>query len=142
MTTTDPNDLWREKQLPDGIRDEADESDELDPAAARLARIEDYRQQSLQRKDPLSACLGLQNAALMEISFRFETALQNNLQQASNADPSVDSRALTTYLAMARQIDRNTNLALRMDEPKGSGRRRSAGFVAMNEPLRPLARPR
>lgn len=90
--------------------------DERDP---RIKRIADYAKAALERVDPLAAVIGVANSGL----FSFATRFQNAIDAATdpNSPVPMDLRtlqpAIDSYLRIMRQIDRFTQLELRLTEP-------------------------
>jgi hypothetical protein len=84
------------------------------PADLEETRIGEYRQESLERPDPLQAVLGAANSGLMEVFHRYCAAIDRRM----GPEPSLDQlRKLTLHLEMclklARQIDRYAQFELR-----------------------------
>jgi hypothetical protein len=84
----------------------------------RLARIDEYQQQSLRKADPLEACLGATNAGLLQIGLRYEQAIIQTLEAAETniLDSLPLQKAMNTHLGITRQVDRFANVAARLSE--------------------------
>jgi hypothetical protein len=83
----------------------------------RLARIAEYKQEALQKEDPLRANLGAITAGLFEIAYHTETAVINSLQSVggnSLVNPNLQ-RLLGTHANLTRQVDRYANLDVRIE---------------------------
>lgn len=85
-------------------------------ADVRVQRIADYAADSLAKDNALEANLGVVNADLMLIAFRFRDVLEDVLQQptetlAQMAEfmPGVDG-----YLKVVKQVDRFSQLAIKL----------------------------
>ena len=84
------------------------------PADLEETRIGEYRQESLERSDPLQAVLGAANSGLIEVFHRYRAAIDRRI----GAEPSLDQlrkmiRDLEMCLKLARQVERYAQLELR-----------------------------
>ena len=91
-------------------------SDDQDP---RLKRVADYVNAAIQRADPLAAVIGVANSGLFSLATRFQDAIAA-ATDPKNPEP-MDLRtlqpAIDAYLRIMRQIDRFTQLELRLTDP-------------------------
>lgn len=93
----------------------------------RFQRLADYQQKAIKTADPLVATLAVINSDLMGMAFRLSKAIDGavgegaaGLQELRQVDP-----ALNSYLRVAKQIDRFTQLGIHLGKPE-----RSAGATA------------
>ena len=87
---------------------------------ARSKRVQDYLESSLKKCDPLEANLGSVNSTLMGLFFWLGGAIE---QATQSAPPSVGQRpqissAMDTLPRFARQIDRSSQLEVRLVEAR------------------------
>lgn len=82
----------------------------------RYRRLADYQQKAVKNADPLVATLAVINSDLMGFAFRLSQAIEGavgadavSLQEVHQIDP-----ALNSYLRVAKQIDRFTQLAIHL----------------------------
>lgn len=82
----------------------------------RFKRLADYQQKAIKTADPLVATLAVINSDLMGMAFRLSKAIDGavgegaaGLQELRQVDP-----ALNSYLRVAKQIDRFTQLAIHL----------------------------
>ena len=105
----------------------------------RLARIDEYQQQSLRKADPLEACLGGLNSGLLRVGFRYEQAIIKALDapETNILDSPPLQKAMNTHLGITRQVDRFANLEARLNEDdrhaeQGRSQRRLAALQRPN----------
>jgi hypothetical protein len=86
----------------------------------RLARIGEYRQESLRKENTLQANMALVNCGLLELVFLSEKALKNACRSAGGTflETPHGQRAVRTHLHIARQVDRFANFDARLEEAK------------------------
>lgn len=112
-------------QVPDHNEDAgaAFSDDENTDAAAtelRERRIADYMKDSLTKSDPFEANLGVVNADLMKIAHRFQRVLDGAMQQPPEtlAEMTEFVPGLDSYLRVVKQVDRFSQLALKLQAGK------------------------
>lgn len=88
----------------------------------RFQRLADYQKKAVKNVDPLVASLAVINSDLMGFAFRLSQAIDGavgegaaSLQELHQVDP-----ALNSYLRVAKQIDRFTQLGIHLGKPQGS----------------------
>ncbi len=93
----------------------------------RFQRLADYQKKAVKNADPLVASLAVINSDLMGFAFRLSQAIDGavgkgsaSLHELHQVDP-----ALNSYLRVAKQIDRFTQLGIHLGKPE-----RSAGATA------------
>lgn len=86
---------------------------------ARLKRVADYAKAALQRADPLASVIGVANSGLFSFATRFQDAIDAATDPSSPVpmDLRTLQPAIDSYLRIMRQIDRFTQLELRLTEP-------------------------
>jgi hypothetical protein len=107
--------------LLNGSLSETNEDDAvLSDEALRLARIDEYQQQSLHADDPLEASLGALTGGLLRFAQCYERTSAELLDSTSGAihGSTELQRAMSTYLNIARQAERNVNLMTRLAEDR------------------------
>jgi hypothetical protein len=96
-------------------------------ADPRLALIQRFQAEAVQRPDALAANLAVINADLMLVVYGLRQALEKSV---TRPDPSPEqqqqlARQATTYLAFVRQIDRLAQLDKQLlkaaEPPEGAG---------------------
>jgi hypothetical protein len=104
------------KPLPTAKADDAQGRD------VRMQRLTDHMADSLAKDDPFAANLGAVNGDLMLIEYRMRQSLDVLLKEAPRspeefqaAMPGVDA-----YLRVVKQIDRFSQLALKLDSARAS----------------------
>jgi hypothetical protein len=113
-----------------------------DDEALRLARIDEFGQESLHDENALEASVGGFMCGLMKISVHYEKNMIKGLELHSGPihDSPELNRSANTYLNMLRQIDRFANLNTRLAENRQrtanikSQRRRAITPGSMPEP--------
>lgn len=97
---------------------EQDESSSASDVELRLARIDEYEQDALNKEDPLAACVGALNAGLLRIGLRNEQAIHKAIEDdvGNIMDRPQLQRAIGTHLGLTRQVDRFANLEARLAE--------------------------
>jgi hypothetical protein len=85
---------------------------------ARLKRVRAYEKYSIARQDSLSSCLGIINAGLMDLAFRYQDSIGKPLTNgtATLADLRQLSSAMDCYLRIVRQTDRFSQMDIRLRE--------------------------
>lgn len=88
----------------------------------RFQRLADYQKRAVKNADPLVASLAVINSDLMGFAFRLSKAIDGavgegaaSLQELHQVDP-----ALNSYLRVAKQIDRFTQLGIHLGRPERS----------------------
>lgn len=88
----------------------------------RFQRLADYQKKAVKNSDPLVASLAVINSDLMGFAFRLSKAIDgavgegaSSLQELHQVDP-----ALNSYLRVAKQIDRFTQLGIHLGKPERS----------------------
>ena len=88
----------------------------------RFQRLADYQKRAVKNADPLVASLAVINSDLMGFAFRLSQAIDGavgegsaSLHELHQVDP-----ALNSYLRVAKQIDRFTQLGIHLGKPERS----------------------
>lgn len=99
-------------------------------AAARLARIEQYIEESLAKANPLEAALGAVNGDLLLLAYRTKRELDELSDGDSEFAPEPDQVAAIReqYLKVIKQLERINNLVTELSgDSRTSAARRAAG---------------
>ncbi len=99
----------------------------------RFQRLADYQMKAVKNADPLVASLAVINSDLMGFAFRLSKAIDGavgegaaSLQELHQVDP-----ALNSFLRVAKQIDRFTQLGIHLGKPE-----RSAGVTTTSPTMK------
>lgn len=105
---------------------EGEDASPDDGEVLRLARIEEFQQDSLRVDDPLESSLEGVAGGLLKLALVYEQNITKLLELTGGAiyDSPELQRLMSTYLNILRQLDRIVNLAARLAE----NRQRLANF--------------
>jgi hypothetical protein len=86
----------------------------------RLERLNEYESAGGDKPDPLQALLTFTSADLMHVAFKLGDALKSTLGTAPVTGESVRQAqpVLNDYLRVTRQVDRYTQLELRLEQAR------------------------
>ena len=115
--------------------DPQDEFTTSDDAVLRQVRIEQYGTESLHRQDPQTALLGAITAGMMDIMFRYETAIKEELDGGADLihENQDLQRAVSTYSNGNRQIERNISLMSRLEDAREGSKHSGAARRAASK---------
>jgi hypothetical protein len=108
----------------------------------RMARIDDYRQESSRKENNLQANLAAVACGLLDLAFRSEKALKTACQSADEdfLASSAGQRAMASHLNIARQVRSYADLDLRIEaadkqkeKENTNARRRMGGLGGLDK---------
>jgi hypothetical protein len=114
-----------EENVDDKLNDSLSEAESEDASLAdedemALALIQEYRQQSSRKENPLQAVLATVNCGLMELAHHSGKALKNACRSAGGdfLATSHGQRAMNHHLSLTRQVRCYGDLDMRLEEAK------------------------
>ena len=88
----------------------------------RMQRLGDYLKDALAHPNAFAANLGAQNSGLMKMAYRIQQGIEDAMEQEPTILEDLENLtfSLDTYLKLSKQVDRFSQLCMKLDEFKAA----------------------